>query len=253
MTRIEMDRSIWIGFDFREAIAFAVAQSSIQSFNPHIPIFGLVLDDLRRNGLYQRPTERRGGQLWDVISAAPMSTEFACSRFLVPTLARTGWALFMDCDMLARRNIAHLFDELQKPKNAKHAVMCVKHDHQPDSLVKMDGQLQTRYARKNWSSVMAFNCAHPSNAALTPEFVNATPGRDLHRFCWLKDKEIGELHPKWNWLVGHSDPKVNPALVHFTDGIPTMAGYEDCAFAEEWRSHAMRWARGPFESLALAR
>jgi hypothetical protein len=117
----------------------------------------------------------------------------------------------------------------------------VKHDHQPQSGMKMDGQIQTSYARKNWSSVCAFNCDHPANKALTFNLVNSVPGRDLHRFCWLKDGEIGELPAEWNWLVGHSDPAVDPALVHFTDGIPTMPGYEDCAFADEWRRELRRW------------
>jgi hypothetical protein len=106
----------------------------------------------------------------------------------------------------------------------------------------MDGQAQTRYARKNWSSVILWNVDHPANKALTIELVNSVPGRDLHRFCWLEDDLIGELHPKWNWLVGHSDPEIDPAIVHFTDGIPTMQGYEDSEYADEWRAELERWA-----------
>jgi hypothetical protein len=49
---------------------------------------------------------------------------------------------------------------------------------------------------------MLFNCDHPSNKKLTVEMINTLPGRDLHRFCWLEDDEIGELDPGWNWLVG---------------------------------------------------
>jgi hypothetical protein len=231
--------SIWIGFDPREAAAFAVAKHSI---NRHlitpIPVRGLVLTDLRTGGLYNRPTSRRDGRLWDEISEAPMATEFACSRFLVPRLAGSGWALFMDCDMLVRTDLLKLFSLADPSK----AVMVVKHNHQPPEGVKMDGQAQTRYARKNWSSVVLFNCDHPANKALTTELVNSVPGRDLHRFCWLEDDQIGELHCRWNWLVGHSDPIIDPAIVHFTDGIPTMAGYEDCAFAGEWRAELERWA-----------
>ena len=167
-----------------------------------------------------------------------MATEFACSRFLVPRLAGSGWALFMDCDMLVRTDLFKLF-QIADPNKA---VMVVKHNHQPVETTKMDGQAQTKYPRKNWSSVMLFNCDHPANKKLTSELVNSVPGRDLHRFCWLKDDEIGELDPKWNWLVGHSDPAIDPAIVHFTDGIPTMPGYEDCAFADEWRVELERWA-----------
>ena len=234
-----MKHSIWIGFDPREADAFAVARYSI---NRHlitpIPVRGVVLTDLRTGGLYNRPTSRKDGRLWDEISDAPMATEFACSRFLVPRLAGSGWALFMDCDMLVRTDLLKLFSFADPSK----AVMVVKHNHQPPEGVKMDGQAQTRYARKNWSSVILWNVDHPANKALTTELVNSVPGRDLHRFCWLEDDYIGELDPKWNWLVGHSDPEISPAIVHFTDGIPTMAGYEDCAFADEWRAELERWA-----------
>lgn len=233
-------QSIWIGFDPREADAFAVAKHSIRRNTPlPFPVHGLVLSDLRAKGLYTRPTSRRDGRLWDDISEAPMSTEFANSRFLAPKLASTGWALFMDSDMLVRTDIKRLFDLADPDK----AVMVVKHDHQPKARVKMDGQVQTRYARKNWSSVVLFNCDHPANRPLVEtNIVNTLPGRDLHRFCWLKDDLIGELHCRWNWLVGHSDPMIDPAIVHFTDGIPTMQGHEDCAYADEWRAELERWA-----------
>lgn len=232
--------SVWIGFDPREAAAFAVAKSSVRvnSILP-IPVRGVILSDLRRKGLYTRPTSMRDGRLWDDISDAPMSTEFACSRFLVPHLAQTGWALFMDCDMLVRANVENLFAQCDPAK----AVMCVKHLHEPPEGVKMDGQAQTRYARKNWSSVVAFNCDHPSNRALTVEYVNTVPGRDLHRFAWLADDEIGELEPAWNFLVGHTDPAIDPNIVHFTEGGPWMAGYENVPFADEWRDALESWAR----------
>ncbi|MBN9548786.1 MAG: hypothetical protein J0H31_07870, partial [Alphaproteobacteria bacterium] len=186
----------------REIDAFAVARNSIRRhmISP-VSARGVVLADLRARGLYTRPTSRKDGRLWDEISEAPMATEFACSRFLVPHLASSGWALFMDCDMLVRRDLQRLFGLADPSK----AVMVVKHNHQPTDAVKMDGQAQLRYARKNWSSVMLFNCDHPANKALTVELVNTVPGRDLHRFCWLEDDLIGELSPEWNWLVGHSD------------------------------------------------
>lgn len=200
---------------------------------------GLVLSDLERMGIYTRPWEiRENGQLWDVLSDAPMSTEFACSRFLTPILAKTGLALFMDCDILARGNVARLFDRAEK----KYAVMVVKHHHDPDYQVKMDGQQQTKYLRKNWSSVMLFNVDHPANRKLTHEMVNTLPGRELHRFCWLEDDEIGELGPEWNYLVGHTSTEVEPQLVHFTDGVPFMAGYQHVEFAEEYRRELELWA-----------
>lgn len=238
--------SLWIGFDPREAQAYAVARHSIErQLTTPLPVFGVVLDDVRRRGLYWRQTSQVGNKLYDEISEHPMSTEFAISRFLVPYMARSegldGWAVFIDCDMLALGNFARLYDQLDD----RFAVMCVKHDHEPDRLVKMDGQLQSRYRRKNWSSVMAFNVDDPRNEALTLDLVNSVPGRDLHAFCWLEDDAIGALDPRWNYLVGHSklaDGEV-PHLVHFTDGIPTMQGYEDAEYANEWRHELTSWAK----------
>lgn len=234
--------SIWIGYDPREDMAFRVCRHSIQRhlITP-IPTYGLLLSELREEGLYNRPTEHRDGRLFDVISDAPMSTEFAVSRFLVPILAKqgrkegeaAGWALFMDCDMLVQTDLGKLF-EMADPR---YAVMCVKHRHQPEHKVKMDDQAQLQYARKNWSSVMLFNCDHPANDALTVEMVNTVPGRDLHRFAWLEDDElIGELSPEWNWLVGHNKPNI----IHYTEGGPWFEDYQDVEYAGEWLDELRR-------------
>lgn len=239
---------IWIGWDRREAAAFAVAKASCQQHSSrHIPIRGLVLNHLREAGHYRRPLEIRPTAadrpiMWDVISDAPQSTEHANSRFLVPFLAKTGWALFSDGDMLYRHNVARLFETL----DPSFAVHCVKHDHDPKDSVKMDGQVQSSYSRKNWSSFMVFNVDHPSNAPLrdSTELANTIPGRDLHRFCWLEDHEIGEIDPAWNYLVGYSALRdgVEPKCVHFTSGTPDMLGYENCEYADEWRRQLDRWA-----------
>jgi len=236
-----MSRSVWIGWEPREAAAFAVAAHSIRQ-RSDIPVHGIVLADLRASGLYQRPTEVRDGKLWDVISAAPCSTEFSISRFLIKELAGTkGWALFMDSDMLVRGDIGELFDLCDPDK----ALMCVKHDHRPTETIKMDGQVQTTYSRKNWSSVFALNLEHAANAALTVDLVNSVPGRDLHRFCWLDDGLIGALPVRWNWLAGYSDPLIDPAICHHTEGSPCMDGYADVPFADEWRDVLNDWAKTP--------
>lgn len=236
--------AIYIGFDSREAHEFAICRHSIESrLTLQIPVFGITMHDMQMLGYYKRKTEIRDGKLWDTISEAPMSTEFAITRFLTPHLAKrdrkdgepAGWALFMDSDMLVRENLVRLF-ELADPK---YAVMCVKHKHAPSNTRKMDDQTQLLYARKNWSSLMLFNCDHPANDALNLELINSVPGRDLHRFCWLKDEEIGELSPEWNWLIGHNAPKI----VHFTEGSPRMPGYENCDFADEWREASLNWVR----------
>jgi hypothetical protein len=239
--------AIFVGFDGRESAEFAVARESIKRhLNIPIPIYGLVLEDLKRAGLYWRPTEIRPSAadkpiMWDVISDAPMATEHSNARFLVPHIAREGWALFCDGDMLFRGNVGALFDQLVD----HYAVYCVKHDHRPLDGVKMDGMVQTKYSRKNWSSFVFFNASHKANKALTVEMVNTVPGRDLHRFCWLEDDSlIGEIGPEWNYLVGYSDRSIKPKNVHFTNGTPMMRGYEDCEFSAEWRDEYYAWARG---------
>jgi hypothetical protein len=220
----------------------------------------LVLSHLRGAGLYTRPTELKHGSwvsesgkqwrsfepvLWDVISQWTMATEFAISRFLVPYLAKKnfdypGWALFMDCDVLVRANICRLFDQVEQQTDK--AVVVVKHDYEPKLAVKMDGQIQSSYSKKNWSSVCFFNCAHPSNDKLTVEMVNNAPGRDLHAFSWLEDDEIGEIGKEWNFLVGEYNGAVDPKIVHFTNGGPWMRGYEKVQFADEWREAHDQWA-----------
>jgi hypothetical protein len=235
---MDVKKSIWIGRDRREELAFNVTrQSLISHLSETIPVHALEFGELKRRGLYNRPTEEHDGRLIDVLSRRPdydgsMSTDHAIGRFYVPHLAGSGWALFMDGDMLVRDDIAKVFDDLDIAK----AIYCVQHDHQPSGKTKMDGQVQSKYARKNWSSFVLFNCDHAANKALTPELIDTIPGRDLHRFCWLAEDEIGALDSTWNWLVGYSEPKV----VHFTNGTPDMQGYEGAAFADEWRSIASR-------------
>lgn len=248
-----MRQAIYIGFDPRETPAFAVAQFSAKLHMTHqkIPIRGLVLDELREIGIYTRPTStslRADGSkvLIDHHSAredydGAMSTEFAISRFLVPHLENNGWALFMDCDMLVRCDLSALF-ALADPA---FAVMCVKHDHQSHVQTKMDGQPQTNYFRKNWSSVMLFNCDHPANARLSLDFINNAPGRDLHRFAWLRDEEIGALPPEWNWLAGEQPEPSFPRIVHHTLGSPCLKGYEDAPYADEWRLRLSQWGTTP--------
>lgn len=121
----------------------------------------------------------------------------------------------------------------------RYAIQVVKRQHEPSETVKMDDQAQTAYPRKNWSSVILWNTTHPANARLTVEMVNTLPGRDLHRFCWLEDDEIGDLPMVWNWLVGvdsdieHLGEK--PKLLHFTCGLPSMPGYEDKPWSDVWK------------------
>ena len=113
--------------------------------------------------------------------------------------------------------------------------MCVHHDYRPSETVKMDGQRQELYNRKNWSSLVLFNCEHPSNRFLNVKAVNFMRGGFLHGFGWLRPEMIGSVPESWNWLEGWSDARWEPKAVHFTRGVPSMKGYENIPYADEWR------------------
>ena len=102
--------------------------------------------------------------------------------------------------------------------------------------MKMDGQVQTQYPRKNWSSMVLWNCGHPSNQQVTPEMVNTKKSRTMHRFAWLKDEEIGSVSHEWNWLEGsYKEPQDGkPKAIHFTEGGPWFANCQDVDYADLW-------------------
>ena len=161
------------------------------------------------------------------------ATEFTYTRFLTPALAGyQGWALFCDCDFLWLGDIAGLLDYTRSQK----AVYCVQHDYRPTEKTKMDGAVQTVYPRKNWSSLMLFNCDHPSVRGLTPEVVNRESGAYLHRMQWAKDDEIGALPVDWNWLEGWNEkPSLGtPKAVHFTRGGPWFEQWRNVDYGDLW-------------------
>jgi len=213
---------VFVGYDPREDIAYQVCKHSILTKQPAADVRPLVQKELRDAGWYTRPVDKLA------------STEFTFTRFLVPELANfKGWAVFMDCDMILTTDIKQLFDQADD----RYAVMCVQHDYTPKEGMKMDGQKQTVYPRKNWSSVMLINCAHPSNAVLTQDTVNEIElnGAYFHRFSWLKDEEIGELDHTWNYLVGVYDDLEKPNLIHYTEGGPWFENYRHCEFHQLWK------------------
>lgn len=213
---------VFVGWDSREDIAYQVCKHSILSRQPDATVIPLKQNDLRASNLYWRDKDLMA------------STEFTFTRFLIPELMNfDGWALFMDCDMILTTDIKELFDQADD----KYAVMCVQHDYTPREGVKMDGQQQTIYPRKNWSSVMLINCAHPSNRALNRDLVNDPNigGAYLHRFSWLKDEEIGTLDHTWNYLVGVYNDIETPKLIHYTEGGPWFENYRNCEFHQLWK------------------
>tara|TARA_R110000822_G_scaffold43810_3_gene118099 strand:- start:98 stop:709 length:612 start_codon:yes stop_codon:yes gene_type:complete len=190
--------------------------------------------ELRQAGFYDRPFHLDGNQRVDDRDGKPFSTDFSFTRFLVPALnLYKDWALFVDADFLFRADVAELF----ALADDKYAVMCVPHDYRPAETVKMDGQKQELYNRKNWSSLVLFNCEHPANRFLACKSVNFMRGGFLHGFNWLRREQIGPVPEHWNWLEGWSDERFEPRAVHFTRGIPTMAGYENAPYADEWKEY----------------
>jgi lipopolysaccharide biosynthesis glycosyltransferase len=209
----------FIGYDDREAVAFSVLSHSIHKHaSEPVAVTPVRLSQL--GAIYRR--ERNPLQ----------STDFSFSRFLVPSLCDyEGWAIFMDCDMLMREDVAALW----KLRDERYAVQVVKHHHVPREDIKFLGSAQTKYEKKNWSSVMLLNNARCR--ALTPDFVNAASGLQLHQFKWLdSDALIGELPSRWNHLVGYDAPRADASLVHFTIGGPYFHEYADCEYAGEWRA-----------------
>ncbi len=210
--------SIYIGYDPRESVAFhTLAHSLLRRSSVPISISPLVQGQLK--GIYKRqrgPTE---------------STEFSLTRFLVPYLSGyAGWSLYMDCDMLCRVDVAALLRESQV--HSEKAVLVCKHDYVPKGERKFLDQVQTKYPRKNWSSLMLFNSARCR--ALGPDYVNSATGLELHRFAWMEDRLIGELALEWNWLVGEYPRNDNAKIVHFTLGGPYFEAYRDCDYGGEW-------------------
>ncbi len=210
---------VFIGFDTVETVSYHVLSHSIQArASEPVSITPLMLTQL--SGVMTR--ERHNLQ----------STEFSFSRFLVPSLCGfEGWALFMDCDMLVLDDMA----ELWKLRDDNFAVQVVKHDHVPKETTKFLGQPQSKYEKKNWSSVMLFN--NEKCKALTPDFVNTATGLELHRFQWLDgDHLIGNIPHRWNHLVGYDEqvPLGEVSNLHYTIGGPYFDDYKDTDYAAEW-------------------
>lgn len=207
---------IFIGFDPREAVTYHVCVNSlIRLSSQPLAVMPLALKNL---GSYTE-THQDG------------SNNFIYSRFLVPHLMQhDGWALFIDGDMLLRTDIA----ELWALRDESKAVMCVHHDYKTKTSDKYLGSKNTDYPRKNWSSVVLWNCGHPANHGVTPEFVMGATGAQLHRFTWLDDSLVGELPIVWNWLPDEFGANADAKLLHWTLGSPCFHEYADVPMASEW-------------------
>lgn len=212
------DIQIFIGWDRAQPAAAAVAAHSILT-RASAPVWLIPLTRKSVEHAYTRvrqPTE---------------STEFSFTRFLVPYLSRyEGWSVFMDCDMLCQADIWELMIHVVAQRDK--AVLVCQHDYVPKTATKMQGHVQTRYARKNWSSLMVFNNA--KCRTLTRDYVNTASGADLHQFAWVPDAQIGSLPLTWNWLVGEYEPNHNAEMLHYTLGGPWLPEYANCDHADLW-------------------
>ena len=207
---------IYIGWDDKETVAYhTLAHSIIRRSS--VPVSIIPLNRRNLHGDFWRPRGEHD------------STDFSNSRFIVPYLQRyEGWAIFMDCDMLCLGDITELWAQ----RDDAYSVMVKKHHHIPKEDTKFLGQEQSKYSRKNWSSLMLFNCSRCQ--PLTRHIVNTmTPGLWFHQLRWTPDNEIGEIREGWNHLVGYDTPNPSADLPHFTSGGP-WHGYTDVEFAQEW-------------------
>jgi hypothetical protein len=213
---------LYCGFDPREAIGFYTFVHSVientKSQVQYIPLYG----------------DQKDG-----------TNAFTYQRFRVPELCGfSGWAIFVDaCDMLARGDVGELWDM----RDQRKAVQVVKHDYQtrhPRKYLGTELEAENKdYPRKNWSSVILWNCGHRAHQEHR-DLLRGHDGSILHRFSWLDDEEIGELPSKWNWLADEYGPNDEAKLLHWTAGIPGFYQYRNAAHAEEWKATARKVTRG---------
>jgi lipopolysaccharide biosynthesis glycosyltransferase len=207
---------VYIGYDPREAIAYHVCSNSIirQATQP------VSLNPLALNLIKDYKETHTDG-----------SNQFIYSRFLVPYLMNyQGWAIFMDGDMILRDDISQLWNLCDND----YAVMVVKHDYKTKLKQKYLGSKNENYPRKNWSSVILWNCGHPKNQILTSDFVQNATGAQLHRFTWLEDQDIGEIPREWNWLPDEYGANAKAKLLHYTLGTPCFYEFSSTPQSGEW-------------------
>ena len=215
-----------VGFDQREAVAYhTFCQSVLEKASRPVSFLPLAVNSLAG---YQE-THVDG------------SNQFIYSRFLTPYLCGyEGWAIFADGDMVCRADIRELWD----PRDPSKAVQVVQHDYQTRQNVKYLGNRNENYPRKNWSSVILWNCGHPAHRILTPELVRDSTGAFLHRFSWLQDEQVGALPAEWNWLAIEYPDNPQAKLVHYTLGTPCFSDYAKTEMAEDWHATYRRAVEG---------
>ena len=217
---------IVVGFDQEEAIAYhTFSQSLIDHSTAPLQITPLAHNNL--------PFFRE--------RSADASNKFVYSRFLTPFLMNfDGWAIFADGDMICRSDIA----ELWSLRDHSKAVMVAKHSYTTKFKRKYLGNKNENYPRKNWSSVILWNCGHAKNQIMKPELIATATGAFLHRFQWLDDSEIGELPLEWNWLASEYDDNSEAKLIHYTLGTPCFTEFQDASMSQFWHESYAKLREG---------
>ena len=223
--------NIVIGYDEREAVAYhTCVESIISNSTNHINIVPLCLKHFRK----YKENHNDG------------SNEFIYSRFLTPYLMNfKGWAIYLDGDMICNHDISDLWNL----RDDKYAVQVIKHKYKTKMKKKYWGNKNENYPRKNWSSVILWNCNHLKNSCLIPKFVSRKDGAFLHRFKWLQDPEIGSLDIKWNWLAIEYEDNPNAKLIHYTLGTPCFEEFQNSSMSQYWKKFHKQVNRGYFKKL----
>lgn len=210
---------IFVGYDGKvEPIAYhAFCQSVIEHSSIPVSFTPLALSTLK--GYEEKHVDG--------------SNAFIYSRFLVPYLCDyKGTAVFFDGDMICTGDVAELLKYPEQDHDK--AVWVVKHDYKTKHPIKYLGVKNEDYPRKNWSSVILWNCGHPSNEKLSLELVMESTGSYLHRFSWLEDRFIGDLPVEWNWLETEYVYNKDAKLIHHTLGTPCFKDYQYSPYSYEW-------------------
>jgi len=207
---------IVVGFDQREAIAYHVfCQSVLETSSTPVSFTPLSENTLAN----YKETHSDG------------SNKFIYSRFLTPYVSGfVGWTIFADGDMVCQADITKLWNLRDNSK----AVLVVKHNYKTKAQIKYLGNKNENYPRKNWSSLILWNCGHPANSVLTPEFIQNQQGSFLHRFSWLSDDLIGDLPAEWNWLAIEYPENPEAKIIHYTLGTPCFEDYSKKSMADIW-------------------
>ena len=93
----------------------------------------------------------------------------------------------------------------------------------------MDGVKNKSYPRKNWSSLVIYNCSKLKH--LTKDYLDKASPSELHELRWAET--IGSIPIEYNCLVGHYECSDAKAL-HYTNGGPWFDKYKNKEKSLAW-------------------